>query len=1105
MVDMPVGDVSVEISADLTKLLDGLRRAKSATERFDKQATQAAAEQARRGIASAQALVAAQQRLKAAYDPLAVAMERHKRDLTDIERLQRRGLVSSQQAADYTRRAGQEFRRASNEARNFGSSARAASGGFDTIKNALIGLGLGAIARDIATTAQQFRGFDQSLRIITGSSEGAASELAFVEQTADSLGFRVRDLAQAYIGLTAASRGTSLEGKSARDVFSAVAKASAAYGLSNAELQGALLAVQQIMSKGTVSAEELRGQLGERLPGAFQVAARAMGVTTAELGKMLQSGEVVAGDFLPKFAAQLNKEIPDGTKSAAAGFNAFLTELDRAKVSLAEGGLFEGLTTGAKALADALRDMGDSGQLQQIGEAMGLLLSVAAELAPWLPEIAAGFVAYKVAALGAAAATTVLSGAIRLSPIGLIATAIGLGAAAYVHFTNEAENATDGQKALNEVVGKDKTGGLISGTNDLTGARRALTAETLRAAQAQAVLNAQQAQANLRAARSGVGSSQRSHWEADPVTRAPRRVTETVEVQLSGRAAADNLNATRIAAIEAAAELNKVTTAIVTFNAAASSGGGGVASDLGSATGEVSDYEKMLASLRRTAGDMALELQALNKNWPDSELDAARMKADLYADAMDRSQKMTEGQRKSLLGLIDQLVAQKLRIDDARRAREVDNLVIERSIEVHERLTDEIDDATKAWDKLLDTLNNGDLSRTPIETLGKGIEDAREAIERATAPAATYFDTVNERIDTFAGNISDAFGQAAQDILDLKNPLDVIRSLATDLAHVFQQEFVIDPLKEFVFDRARPAAADLINRGGGTGEMIGFNTGLTTATTGLQTFVAALQNASLSAGTGLLPSQGGTGAASDIGAILPSAITADPADLRMQAANDNLGMMASATAQATAAFNEQIPVLGQFGSGLMQVLSGLAGGGGGGGLLGTLLQIGGAVAGSMGGGFGGLGLSAGMQSAISTPLVDFGAMSAVMPLTGPGFADGGMIRGPGTGTSDSIPAIGPAGKMLRVANGEFLVNADATAKHRSLLEGINADRMPGFAEGGIIGSGVQMLDRGGPTFGDINITVSGAMDERSARQTGRVLSGEIHKRIAGTTRRGIAS
>lgn len=56
-------------------------------------------------------------------------------------------------------------------------------------------------------------------------------------------------------------------------------------------------------------------------------------------------------------------------------------------------------------------------------------------------------------------------------------------------------------------------------------------------------------------------------------------------------------------------------------------------------------------------------------------------------------------------------------------------------------------------------------------------------------------------------------------------------------------------------------------------------------------------------------------------------------------------------------------------------------------------------------------------------------------------ATGGHVTGPGSGTSDSIPA--------RLSNGEFVVNAAATKKHRALLDAINSGRVLAFANGGL--------------------------------------------------------
>jgi hypothetical protein len=78
------------------------------------------------------------------------------------------------------------------------------------------------------------------------------------------------------------------------------------------------------------------------------------------------------------------------------------------------------------------------------------------------------------------------------------------------------------------------------------------------------------------------------------------------------------------------------------------------------------------------------------------------------------------------------------------------------------------------------------------------------------------------------------------------------------------------------------------------------------------------------------------------------------------------------------------------------------------------------------------------------------------PAAGPGGtqtkAQGGYISGPGSGTSDSIPA--------RLSNGEFVVKASETAKHLSLLHAMNAGMLPAFADGGPVLAGQYTIPVG---------------------------------------------
>jgi lambda family phage tail tape measure protein len=87
------------------------------------------------------------------------------------------------------------------------------------------------------------------------------------------------------------------------------------------DLQGALLATSQVFGKGKVSAEELRRQIGDRLPGAFNLFAEAIGTTTPELDKMLAQGKVNLNDFMT-FTEALIKRFGTTAEEIAASSQA---------------------------------------------------------------------------------------------------------------------------------------------------------------------------------------------------------------------------------------------------------------------------------------------------------------------------------------------------------------------------------------------------------------------------------------------------------------------------------------------------------------------------------------------------------------------------------------------------------------------------------------------------------------------------------------------------------------------------------------------------------------------------------------------------------------
>lgn len=261
--------------------------------------------------------------------------------------------VGAQAAAQEIGRVQDAAAKLDTSTRGVGAGATMASGGL--VRMVAAGGGLGAVAASVGIMARElWTAGVNAQRLQTGlnfASGGRGSEeIEYLRRVTQDLGLQFDSTATAYMGFAAAARQTKLEGQGARDVFEAVGQASAVMGLSAEQNSGVLLALSQMISKGTVSAEELRGQLGERLPGAFQIAARAMGVTTAELGKMLEQGQLLTEDFLPKFAKQLEKELGGAAESAANRLEASTNRMGNAWQRLKEQ-FSSGATPGLDALA----------------------------------------------------------------------------------------------------------------------------------------------------------------------------------------------------------------------------------------------------------------------------------------------------------------------------------------------------------------------------------------------------------------------------------------------------------------------------------------------------------------------------------------------------------------------------------------------------------------------------------------------------------------------------------------------------------------------------------------------------------------------------------
>ena len=215
----------------------------------------------------------------------------------------------------------------------------------------------GAVTKGALDAARAFQKVEVSLMGLTGSQAEVNKVMGFVSGIADRAGASLINTARQYTRFLAASKDTNLEGEKTKIIFENIVFAAQKLGSSQEELEGTLRAVEQIMSKGQVQAEELRGQLGDRLPGAVQIMAQSLGIGTAELNKMMKQGKLTS-DVLVGFSETLTKRLGvDTTKpieniSAAEGRlnNAWLrlnkTVADSTQVTQAYTNVLGGLTSG---------------------------------------------------------------------------------------------------------------------------------------------------------------------------------------------------------------------------------------------------------------------------------------------------------------------------------------------------------------------------------------------------------------------------------------------------------------------------------------------------------------------------------------------------------------------------------------------------------------------------------------------------------------------------------------------------------------------------------------------------------------------------------------
>lgn len=193
-----------------------------------------------------------------------------------------------------------------------------------------------------------------------------------LNRVVDKLGLPLETSLQAFGKLASSMSSAGYTADQTKNVFEGFGTAFKALGLTAEQTDRAFNAVNQTFTKGTVSMEELRQQLGEVFP-AFQELATSMGVSTSELQKLISTGKVSSEVFL-KLASDMKDKFGAAAAEAAQNAQSAMIRFENAlfRIKAAVGvGLFEGMKDGINALAQAMNNPAFQKFAQTMGELVG--------------------------------------------------------------------------------------------------------------------------------------------------------------------------------------------------------------------------------------------------------------------------------------------------------------------------------------------------------------------------------------------------------------------------------------------------------------------------------------------------------------------------------------------------------------------------------------------------------------------------------------------------------------------------------------------------------------------------------------------------------------
>ena len=166
---------------------------------------------------------------------------------------------------------------------------------------------LSGLFSSLVSTAREAGRARTTLRNVSADAREYGQSLRFVSELSNKYGTDLIGLTEAFAKFKAAATPAGVAVAEQERIFANISKAMTSFGISGGEATLTMAAITQMMGKGKISSEELRQQLGERIPVAMQAMANAAGVSIGQLDKLLKEGKLRSSDIMGKFSDELAK------------------------------------------------------------------------------------------------------------------------------------------------------------------------------------------------------------------------------------------------------------------------------------------------------------------------------------------------------------------------------------------------------------------------------------------------------------------------------------------------------------------------------------------------------------------------------------------------------------------------------------------------------------------------------------------------------------------------------------------------------------------------------------------------------------------------------